>query len=74
MLYRYLYTLFLAVDGNFKLQQKDRKIDDVEIAPGWAYFVKEEDYQAFLAGYVDQPEVFLDYVSHTHFLRTIIRF
>jgi hypothetical protein len=50
--------LFLAIDGNFKLQQKDRKITDIEIAPGWVYFVEEEDYQAFLKNYIDQPEVF----------------
>jgi len=56
--FRYRYTLFLAIDGNFKLQQKDRGIDDVELAPGWGYFVEEESYQSFIKGHVDIPEVF----------------
>jgi hypothetical protein len=55
--YRYIYTQFLAVDGNFKLRLKDRGITDPELAPGWAYFVEEEKYQAFIKGFVDQPEV-----------------
>lgn len=25
--------------------------------PGWAYFVREDDFQAHIANYVDQPEV-----------------
>jgi hypothetical protein len=56
-IYRYIYTQFLAVDGNFKLRLKDRGITDPELAPGWAYFVEEEKYQAFIKDYVDQPEV-----------------
>jgi len=55
---RYCYTLFLAIDGNFKLQQKDHGIDDLELAPGWGYFVEEESYQSFLKNYSDIPEVF----------------
>jgi hypothetical protein len=55
--YRYIYTQFLAVDGNFKLRLKERGIVDLELAPGWAYFVEEEKYQAFIKDYVDQPEV-----------------
>ena len=56
-IYRYIYTQFLAVDGNFKLRLKDHGITDPELAPGWAYFVEEEKYQAFLKDYVNQPEV-----------------
>ena len=47
----------MALDGNFKLQLKDRSITDPELTPGWAYCVEEEKYQAFLKDYVDQPEV-----------------
>jgi hypothetical protein len=57
LIYRYIYTQFLAVDGNFKLRLKERGIADPELAPGWAYFVEEEKYQAFIKDYVDQPEV-----------------
>jgi len=53
----FLYILFLAIDANFKLKGKDRRIDDVELAPGWGCFVEESRYQEHLALYVDQPEV-----------------
>jgi len=56
--YRYIYTQFLAVDGNFKLRLKDRGIADPELAPGWAYFVEEENYQAFIKDFIDEPEVY----------------
>jgi hypothetical protein len=56
--YRYIYTQFLAVDGNFKLRLKDRGITDPELAPGWAYFVEEENYQNFIKDYIDEPEVY----------------
>ena len=56
-IYRYIYTQFLAVDGNFKLRLKDRGITDPELAPGWAYFVEEETYQRFIKDFIDQPEV-----------------
>jgi hypothetical protein len=57
LLYRFLYTLFLAVDANFKLKGKDRGINDLELAPGWASFVEEGRYQEHIVQYVDQSEV-----------------
>jgi hypothetical protein len=64
---RYLYTQFLALDGNFKLRLKERGIKDPELAPGWAYFVEEEKYQAFINNYIDQPEVFWFLITfHRH--------
>ena len=45
------------MDGNFKLCLKDRRITDPELAPGWAYFVEEEKYQAFIKDFVDEAEV-----------------
>jgi hypothetical protein len=54
---RFLYTLFLAVDANFKLKGKDRGINDPELAPGWASFVEEGRYQEHIMQYVDQTEV-----------------
>ena len=42
--YRWLYSLFLAVDANFRLKLKDRKIKDPEIGSGWAYFVENSQY------------------------------
>ena len=56
-MFRFLYTQFLAIDANFKLKSKDHGISDPELALEWSYFVHEEDYQAFIKGYIDQPEV-----------------
>ena len=56
LLCRFVYTLFLAVDANFKLKGKDRGINDLELAPGWASFVEEDRYQEHIIQYVDQSE------------------
>ena len=32
------------MDANFRLKLKDRGIVDKVIAPGWAYFVREDAY------------------------------
>ncbi len=53
----WLYTQFLVIDANFRLKLKDRQIDDVEIAPGWAYFVHEDDYQRVITATVNKDEV-----------------
>ena len=39
-----MYSLFLAVDANFRLKLKDRKIKDPEVGSGWAYFVENNRY------------------------------
>lgn len=54
---RWLYTQFLAVDANFKLKLKDRGFQDIELAPGWAYFVEEESYQDAVNKLRDETEV-----------------
>jgi hypothetical protein len=56
-LFRYLYILYLAIDANFKLKGKDRKITDIDLALGLGAFVDENQYQDFIKDYVDQPEV-----------------
>jgi len=45
---RFLYTLFIAVDANFKLKGKDRGIKDVELMSGLGVFVNEAKYQEHL--------------------------
>ncbi|KIJ41615.1 hypothetical protein M422DRAFT_255228 [Sphaerobolus stellatus SS14] len=47
---RHKHTLFLNVDGNFRLSRKDKKEDpnDVSLATGNAYFVEDSAYAAFL--------------------------
>ena len=54
---RFLYALFIAVDGNFKLKGKERNLKDVELMPGWGAYVPEDEYQTHLANHVDEPEV-----------------
>lgn len=36
------------VDANFKLRLKEKGIKDAHLASGWAYFVKDETFQAYL--------------------------
>jgi hypothetical protein len=54
---RFLYTLYIAVDANFKLKGKEWHLSDVELMPGWGAYVPQAAYQSHLANYVDQPEV-----------------
>ncbi|TFK60905.1 hypothetical protein BDN72DRAFT_904576 [Pluteus cervinus] len=48
------YTLFLSLDGNFRLQRthsnKRRDADDVALLDGHAYFVNDPKYKAYLQG------------------------
>ena len=55
--YRFLYILYLPIDGNFKLKGKERNVNDIELMPGLGAFVTETDYKCHIANYVDQPEV-----------------
>ena len=57
-IFRFLYNLYIAVDANFKLKGKNRGLKDVELMPGWAYFMWEAEFQAHITNYIDQPEVF----------------
>ncbi len=54
---RWLYTLYLMIDANFRARCKDRGIEDIELAPGWAYYVEEKAYQAHVAACKGQKEV-----------------
>jgi hypothetical protein len=55
--YRWLYTLFLAIDANFRLSLKDKGLTDIELGPGWAYQVEETRFQTHVANMLDQKEV-----------------
>lgn len=54
---RWLYTLFLMMDANFRAKCKDRGLDDFELSPGWSYFVEEDKYMAHVRQQGDQTEV-----------------
>lgn len=46
------------VDANFKLKLKDKGIADTHLASGWAYFVDDKKFQAYLQEHSgDQSEV-----------------
>ncbi|RDX40145.1 hypothetical protein OH76DRAFT_1423890 [Lentinus brumalis] len=53
---RWLYTLFLMLDANFRAKCKARGLDDYELGPGWSYFVEETKYQAHLKRHGAQKE------------------
>ena len=45
---RWLYSLFLAMDANFRLKLKSRGIRDPELGSGLAYFVNNAKFEAHL--------------------------
>ncbi|KAG1739812.1 uncharacterized protein EDB91DRAFT_1248571 [Suillus paluster] len=45
----YLYTLYLSMDTNFQLPLKNHHLRDIELAPGWSFFVEESAFQAVIA-------------------------
>jgi hypothetical protein len=49
-MYRHIYTLFISVDGNFRLQRKRKNDDpdDFALNEGRAYFVESEQYEQYL--------------------------
>ncbi|KAM6489975.1 hypothetical protein JOM56_014554 [Amanita muscaria] len=69
----YLYILYLAIDANFKLKGKDRKIEDVELMPGTGVFVHESKYQEHIRNYVDQPEINTCQSEHEAIVRASTR-
>ena len=53
----WLYTQYLGEDANFKLASKEKGLRDIELAPGWGYFVEEVAYQAAVAACQEEREV-----------------
>ena len=54
---RFLYELFLAIDANFRLKNRNRSADTPGLLTGLAYFVADVAYQRYLASYPTQTEV-----------------
>ncbi len=50
IIYRHQFTLFLALDGNYRLNQVAKHCDpkDKSLNNGNAYFVNEDQFQDFL--------------------------
>lgn len=53
----FLNTLFVMLDGNFRLKCKNRSLTDPALGSGLASFVEEGEYDAFLKTCGPQPEV-----------------
>ena len=49
--------MFLALDANFRLTLKDRKINDPELGSGWAYFVEIQRYLEHISQATNGAEV-----------------
>ncbi len=43
---RWLYTLFIMVDANFRAKLKDRGLEDAELGPGWSHYVENSKFKA----------------------------
>ena len=56
-MFSWLYSLFLAIDANFRLKQKDRAIRDPELGQGLAYFVNMVKFQKLLTNSTQKEEV-----------------
>ncbi|KAI0643898.1 hypothetical protein C8Q79DRAFT_1002434 [Trametes meyenii] len=44
----WIYTLYLMMDANFRCRCKDRGLEDIELAPGWSYYVEEAKFREYL--------------------------
>ena len=52
-----LNTMFVMLDGNFRMKCKDRNLVNPSLASGMSYFVKEGPYNNYLAQCGSQREV-----------------
>ncbi|KAG1806126.1 uncharacterized protein BJ212DRAFT_1253495, partial [Suillus subaureus] len=68
----WLYAVFLAIDVNFRLKRRNISSDqaDPSLLKGWAYFVNEKDYKAFLAehltGAQEVCDLLINKLIHAH--------
>ncbi|KAG1760000.1 hypothetical protein EDD22DRAFT_980836 [Suillus occidentalis] len=63
---RWLYSLFLAIDTNFRLKRRfvSNDIKDPGLSHGWGYFVEEQQYKAYLHDHADEAPEKSACVSH----------
>ncbi|KAF8163893.1 hypothetical protein K438DRAFT_1985004 [Mycena galopus ATCC 62051] len=57
--YKFIYTLFLALDACFRLKRGlvSSELKDPGLGTGWAYFVENEPYREYLLTVTDQKEM-----------------
>ncbi|KAG1759135.1 hypothetical protein EDD22DRAFT_981161 [Suillus occidentalis] len=63
---RWLYSLFLAIDANFRLKRRfvSNDVKDPGLSRGWGYFVEEQQYKAYLHDHADEAQEKSACVSH----------
>ncbi|KAG1861296.1 hypothetical protein F4604DRAFT_1929885 [Suillus subluteus] len=63
---RWLYSLFLAIDTNFRLKHRlvSNDIKDPGLSPRWWYFVEEGQYKTYLRDHADVRQEKSMCVSH----------
>lgn len=66
---RYLYALYLSMEANFRLPLKNRHLRDIELAPGWSFFVEESAFQAVIAESGERNEGSTCQVKHDAIVR-----
>lgn len=54
-----MYTLFIAIDANFRLKRRvvSNNARDPALSSGPGYFVPDEDYRKHVLNYADQEDV-----------------
>lgn len=55
--FRWLYSLFIAIDANFRLKLKSRNIKDPELGSGLAYFVNSVKFDDHLKTHTQEEDV-----------------
>ena len=55
--HRWLFSLFIAIDANFRLKLKSRGIKDPELGSGLAYFVNAGKFEAHLKNHTNEGDV-----------------
>ncbi|KAI0741518.1 hypothetical protein C8Q80DRAFT_1221541 [Daedaleopsis nitida] len=53
---RWIYTLFLMLDANFRAKLKDRGLEDIELSPGWSYYVENAKFKSHVQSIGIQSE------------------
>lgn len=55
---RWMYALFVGIDGNFRLKRKHVSSDEQDpgLSDGWAFVVNEKEYKEFLAKHWDYKQ------------------
>ena len=54
---RWIHAQFIAVDANFRLKSKNRRINDPELGSGWTYFVENSEYARHVANNPHERDV-----------------